>query len=335
MSYLKIEQITKMFNQQTALKKVSVGIEKGEFVTLLGPSGCGKSTLLRIIAGLDEANEGEITLNTRNLDRVPVHKRNIGMVFQAYSLFPNMTVFENIAFGLKLRKHSKPEIKDKVLTFIKLVGLEGKEYSYPHQLSGGQAQRVALARALVIDPDVLLLDEPLSALDAKIRLSLRYLIKDIQRELKITTIFVTHDQEEALSLSDRIFVMSKGSIVQSGSPEQIYKRPANEFVASFIGTYNFIEPALLNLYEDRNQILVRPEHIEILESSNAKRISDKGSILDGIVENVYFLGNILRLHVLVNNCRLIVDVLNREKVDIRIQDPIHLFVPAEHYIRLS
>lgn len=332
MSYITISNVSKNFKELNALKKISLDIEKGEFVTLLGPSGCGKSTLLRIIAGLEVADSGEVFIDDKNMNNIPVNKRHIGMVFQAYSLFPNMTTSENVAFGLKLKKLPENEVDRKVSEILKLVGLNGREHHYPHQLSGGQQQRVALARALVVNPDVLLLDEPLSALDAKIRLNLRYLIKDLQQKLKITTIFVTHDQEEALSLSDRIFVMDKGNIVQIGTPEDIYRNPINNAVAGFIGTYNFIDPNFLNVWEDRHHILVRPEHIEIVEANKSQTDLN---LYDGTITNVYFLGNIIRLNVLVDECTLIVDTLNRNGNHYKINQPIRLRIPENRYTRLA
>ena len=218
------------------LNNISLTLKKGEFATLLGQSGCGKSTLLRSIAGLEGVDVGRILIDGKDITNLSPRQREVGMVFQSYALFPNMTVFDNIAYGLKMKKVKN--IKSRVKKMIDMVDLIGKEESYPHQLSGGQQQRVALARALVMEPKVLLLDEPLSALDAKIRKSLQKELKRIQKELDITTIFVTHDQEEAMTMSDRIFVMNKGKVVQSGSPSEIYTSPVNTFVAKFIGNYN-------------------------------------------------------------------------------------------------
>jgi len=241
MSYVSVTQLTKRFGENTVFEDIDFTIEQGEFVTLLGPSGCGKSTLLRSLAGLNPVDSGVIAVDGEDITHQAPQQRGIGMVFQSYALFPNMTVFDNIAFGLKMKKLAADQIATDVAKVIALVDLQGKEQHYPHQLSGGQRQRVALARALVVRPRILLLDEPLSALDAKIRKRLRQQIRDIQKELNLTTVFVTHDQEEAMTMSDRIFLMNKGEIVQQGSPESIYTQPANEFVAGFMGHYNLVD----------------------------------------------------------------------------------------------
>ncbi|OOM72002.1 ABC transporter ATP-binding protein [Clostridium sp. BL-8] len=331
MSYISIKELNKSFTKVKALSNINISIEKGEFISLLGPSGCGKSTLLRIIAGLESLSTGEILVNNNDLVNTPVNKRNMGMVFQSYSLFPNMTTQENIAFGLKLKKVSKEEIEKKVQEIIDLVGLQGREDHYPNQLSGGQQQRVALARALVVNPDVLLLDEPLSALDAQIRVSLRKLIKEIHKKFKITTLFVTHDQEEALSISDRIFVMDKGEIVQQGTPEQIYKHPESKFVANFIGTYNFLKPEFFKESESNGEILIRPEHIEI----TSEEAGTNENIFSGTISNVYFLGNVVRLNVLVNDTMILVDALNSRNEVYFEGEKINLRFLKDKYMRLK
>lgn len=327
MSYLSIQNVKKSFQDVQALKGVSLEIEKGEFVTLLGSSGCGKSTLLRIIAGLEAKNSGDVFINGQNLEGVPANKRNLGMVFQQYSLFPNMTVLENVSFGLKLKKQPAAEIRSKAENMLELVGLREKLRAYPDELSGGQQQRVALARSLVMEPDVLLLDEPLSALDAKIRLSLRRLIREIQQKMKITTIFVTHDQEEALSISDRIFVMEAGQVVQSGTPQEIYKNPRTRFVASFLGTYNFLPPALFG-EDGSEEILIRPEHIELLDAP-------REGALQGTVKTVFFLGNYSRMDVQVGQTTVLVDVLNKESLSYQTGDAVYLYLPSAKKIRLQ
>lgn len=329
MGYLSINNINKSFKTIHALNNVSLEIEKGEFVTLLGPSGCGKSTLLRIIAGLEIQNSGDILISGKSIADVPVNKRNMGMVFQSYSLFPNMTAEENIAFGLKLKKLSKEDIASEVKKIIGIVGLGGREKSYPHQLSGGQQQRVALARALIVNPDVLLLDEPLSALDAKIRISLRSLIKEIQQKLKITTVFVTHDQEEALSLSDRIFVMEKGNIVQQGTPMEIYSHPSCSFVASFIGTYNFLNPDLVNSDTSHN-LAIRPESIDIVAENN--KCSE--DVFSGTIKNIYFMGNIIRLNISVNDKIIVVDRLNNSSEAFKEGQDVLLKLPKEKFLEV-
>ena len=267
MSYVTIDQVTKGYENQVVLNDISLTLKKGEFATLLGQSGCGKSTLLRSIAGLEDVDVGRILIDGKDITNLSPRQREVGMVFQSYALFPNMSVFDNIAYGLKMKKVKN--IKSKVKKMIDMVDLIGKEESYPHQLSGGQQQRVALARALVMEPKVLLLDEPLSALDAKIRKSLQKELKRIQKELDITTIFVTHDQEEAMTMSDRIFVMNKGQVVQSGSPSEIYTSPVNTFVAKFIGNYNVcnmeVFRKLVRSTELKgNEVAIRPEVLQLV-----------------------------------------------------------------------
>jgi ABC-type Fe3+/spermidine/putrescine transport system ATPase subunit len=237
---IRIEKLTKKFGAVAAVDSLSLEIEKGEMVALLGPSGCGKTTLLRMIAGFETPSSGDIFLRDRRLNQVPPQNRNIGIVFQDYAIFPTMSVFDNVAYGLTIKKLPKAEIYREVMEFLALVGLVGYEKRMPSQLSGGQQQRVALARALITKPDVLLLDEPLSNLDAALRLRIRKEIRKIQQRLGITAVFVTHDQEEALSIADKIFVMRNGELMQGGSPREIYTSPKNDFVASFIGRSNIL-----------------------------------------------------------------------------------------------
>ena len=246
MSYLDLININKSFGTTVAVENFNLNIMQGEFVSFLGPSGCGKTTTLRMIAGFELPTSGQISLENRDLTYLPPNKRNVGMVFQSYALFPNMTVADNIGYGLKVTKKSRQEITARVDEMLGLIHLEDRRTHYPSQLSGGQQQRVALARALAIRPQVLLLDEPLSALDAKIRLELRHEIRRIQQQLGITTIYVTHDQEEALSLSDRVVVMSQGKVEQVGTPAQIYSFPATEFVAQFVGQINLLPVKVVN-----------------------------------------------------------------------------------------
>ncbi len=313
MSYVTAKDLTKRFGDNTVFESIKFTIEKGEFITLLGPSGCGKSTLLRSLAGLNPVDDGDILVDGEDITHQVPQERGIGMVFQSYALFPNMTVEGNIAFGLKMKKLDAKEIQREVAKVIALVDLQGKEKQYPHQLSGGQRQRVALARALVVQPRILLLDEPLSALDAKIRKHLRQQIRDIQKEMNLTTIFVTHDQEEAMIMSDRIFLMNKGEIVQAGTPEEIYTQPANEFVAGFMGHYNLIEGShanqLFNI-DRQGKVAIRPESIYVKEQGRqyGKHISAPQS---GIIINHQLLGNVIRYQVDVNGCELTVDLLNR------------------------
>jgi iron(III) transport system ATP-binding protein len=234
-----INGVSKLYDGFLAVDKISLAINEGEFFTLLGPSGCGKTTLLRMIAGFNTIDEGTISFGGTVINHIPPYRRNTGMVFQNYAIFPHMTVFDNVAYGLKARRVSRAEINRRVMDVLTLIRIEEYKDRRPNQLSGGQQQRVALARAIVINPDILLMDEPLSNLDAKLRVEMRVVIKDIQKRLNITTIYVTHDQEEALAVSDRIAVMNMGRLQQMGRPFDIYSRPQNSFVAGFIGVTNF------------------------------------------------------------------------------------------------
>ncbi|WP_158108334.1 ABC transporter ATP-binding protein [Vibrio furnissii] len=313
MSDVSVQQLTKRFGNNTVFESIQFDIQQGEFITLLGPSGCGKSTLLRSLAGLNPVDSGSIFVGGEEITHAAPQKRGIGMVFQSYALFPNMTVAGNIGFGLKMQGRDKATMAREVAQVIELVALQGKEECYPHQLSGGQRQRVALARALVVKPRILLLDEPLSALDAKIRKHLRQQIRDIQKELNLTTIFVTHDQEEAMTMSDRIFLMHQGKIVQQGSPESIYTQPANEFVAGFMGHYNLVDAAqaktLLNL-DTPWKVAIRPESIYVAEHGRhyGAHISAPQR---AVIKSHQLLGNVIRYHVAVDTCELTVDTLNR------------------------
>jgi len=251
---VRIEHLSKRFGELYAVKDVSLHIQKGSFYTFLGPSGCGKTTLLRMVAGFTIPEEGDIYFDQQRVNDVPPWERNVGMVFQSYALWPHMTVFENVAFGLKERKIPKSSLQDKVYAALEMVNLGGMEKRRPSQLSGGQQQRVALARTLVIEPQLLLLDEPLSNLDAKLRIQMRNELLRIQQELGITTIYVTHDQEEALSISTQIAVMSEGTVIQQGSPKEIYEAPWNQTVADFVGISNFLEGEVVKIDGDCVQL---------------------------------------------------------------------------------
>lgn len=259
---IRIVGVSKRFGSLEAVKNVSLEINTGEFFTLLGPSGCGKTTLLRSIAGFNQPEAGEIYFGERRIDRMSAHKRGIGMVFQNYAVFPHLTVSDNVAYGLKARKVPGQEIGSRVKRALQMVRLGGMESRLPNQLSGGQLQRVAIARALVIEPQVLLMDEPLSNLDAKLRVEMRSEIRELQRQMKITTVYVTHDQEEALSISDRIAVMNLGVVEQVGKPWEVYSTPTNRFVAGFIGTTNFFEGEWAGL---EGQVLVNGVRMKISE----------------------------------------------------------------------
>jgi spermidine/putrescine ABC transporter ATP-binding subunit len=249
MAYLELKGITKKFGDFTAVKDMNLLVEKGEFVALLGGSGCGKTTTLRMLAGFIEPTEGIISIKEKEINNVPTNKRNIGIVFQDYALFPHMTVFENISFGLKLQKQKNDYIKEKVASVLSMVKLDGLEMRYPRELSGGQQQRVAVARALIMEPDVLLLDEPLSNLDAKLREEMQVEIRSIQQSIGITTILVTHDQSEAMSIADRIVIMNTGEIIQIGSPKQVFEEPSSQFIADFMGYTNFIDGEIESIDE--------------------------------------------------------------------------------------
>lgn len=238
---LQLKNINKYFGKNHVIKNVNMNFKKGDFVTFLGPSGCGKTTILRMIAGFYEPDDGEILLNNRNIERVPPYDRNAAMVFQEYALFPHMSVYENVSYGLQVRHSLKAEIDQKVKKALELMQLQGMENRYPNQMSGGQQQRVAVARALVMDPEILLLDEPLSNLDAKLRESVRVELRDIQRRMGLSTIYVTHDQSEALSMSDCIVVLKDGVVHQAGTPQEVYFEPETAFVADFIGTTNLLK----------------------------------------------------------------------------------------------
>ena len=262
MAFIQIQNLFKHFKDVVAINRIQLEIEKGEMLTLLGPSGCGKTTTLRCIAGLEKPEEGDIIIDGQPMlsqGFVQPSKRGIGMVFQNYAVWPHMKVFSNIVYGLKLQKIPRQKMKEQAQQVLELVGLAGLEDRYPAQLSGGQQQRVALARALVTNPKVLLLDEPLSNLDAKLREELRFEIKSLVRRMGITAVYVTHDQAEAMVISDRIAVMDSGNVVQIGTAQEIYKKPANKFVADFIGTMNFMSGEVVEVHSDKDAAYVRTE----------------------------------------------------------------------------
>jgi putative spermidine/putrescine transport system ATP-binding protein len=328
--FLKIDKITKTFKDNPVVKGVDLSFNKGEFVSLLGPSGCGKTTILRMIAGFEAPTAGTIIVDGKDITGLPPNQRKIGMVFQAYALFPNMNVADNIGFGLKIAKTARAERDARVEEMLKLIGLPGYGKRYPFELSGGQQQRVALARALAPRPRMLLLDEPLSALDAKIRVSLREEIRAIQRELGITTVFVTHDQEEALSISDRIVVMNAGKVEQFGTPFEVYNRPLTRFAATFVGTLNTlharVQDAASKLVSidgqsatvaalpasartgDTVSLTMRPEAVS-LANGHARDI-----VLNGTVSEVSFLGSVIRLKVRLGENVVALDTFNDQNV---------------------
>jgi len=318
---LALTHVTKRFGNTVALDDISLTVERGEFICFLGPSGCGKTTLLRIVAGLELAEEGTVTLDGRDLSETPARNRNFGVVFQSYSLFPNMTAARNVGYGLECRKRPRAEIEARVAEMLRIVALSDHAHKLPSQLSGGQQQRVALARALAPDPEVLLLDEPLSALDAKVRESLRLEIRDLQKRLGITTIMVTHDQEEALTMADRIVVMDTGRIAQVGTARELYDRPASKFVAEFIGRMNVIaldggrfagRPVPLpGERQDAKLIGIRPEDVRL----HAGAAAAGEGLLPAKLRNVIYLGNL---------AHLVLDVEGAES-DIVAEIPGHAF----------
>ena len=335
MAFIEIQGLFKRFKSVVAINRIQLEVNEGEMLTLLGPSGCGKTTTLRCIAGLEKPEDGDIVIDGRPMlsqGFVPPSKRGIGMVFQNYAVWPHMKVFNNIAYGLKLQKVPKKQIRESVHDVLELVGLGGLENRYPSQLSGGQQQRVALARALGRNPKVLLLDEPLSNLDAKLREELRFEIKNLVRRMGITSVYVTHDQAEAMVISDRIAVMESGNVVQLGTAQEIYQKPANKFVADFIGTMNFIPGEIIQAHPETNQVTVstqisekllcqttdigdatagkevhasiRPEDVEVFtEPPQAAENVFKGTII-----NKAYLGNFLYFFIKINDTMLRVQV---------------------------
>ncbi|MDX9917619.1 MAG: ABC transporter ATP-binding protein [Gudongella sp.] len=341
MSYIEFRDIEKYFGNNHVLKKTNLTIQKGEFVTLLGASGCGKSTLLRCFAGLEKVSSGRIYLDGQDITDVNPRERNVGMIFQQYSLFPNLTVYKNIAFGLKMKKMNKEEIHSRVINAIEMVDLKGKENNFPAQLSGGEQQRVALARSIVTRPKVLLLDEPLSAIDAKLRKALQSRIKEIHQELEMTSIFVTHDQDEAMTMSDTIHLMKDGVIEQSGNPFELYGNPKNSFAAGFIGNYNMLShdefsqiigPESLNEYILFNDNAIRPELIEISDSKYLE--IEKHHEFTGEVIKILPQGNIIRYTVKVRDFLFQVDVLNNSGSLFHVGQHVYLLVKKEDLIVL-
>jgi iron(III) transport system ATP-binding protein len=323
---LAVEHLTKSFGSTAILKDISFEIEEGEFVCFLGPSGCGKTTLLLCLAGLESPSSGEIYKNGQKITSAPPSQRNVGIVFQSYALFPNLSVYDNIAFGLVNLKWSKDKIRDAVRDLVSLLSLEGHEEKYPSQMSGGQQQRVALARALAVSPSLLLLDEPLSALDAQVRTRLRGEIRDLQQRLKITTVMVTHDQEEAQTLADRIVLMNAGRIEQIGTPWQIYNEPATPFVADFMGVSNLLVGVVsaqnqvaceqFDLYCDTQahpvgtkvQLLLRPEDIAVVAPT-----ATPTNLLQATIVKIEHLGSVVRAHVIsATGLTLKVDISKRD-----------------------
>ncbi|MEM3832480.1 MAG: ABC transporter ATP-binding protein [Thermoprotei archaeon] len=346
MTDVKLENVTKKFGNVIAVDNVNLNIQDGELFTLLGPSGCGKTTLLRIIAGLEYPDKGKIFFGGNDVTLIKSYERNVAMVFQNYALWPHMTVFDNIAFGLKIKKLPKSEIKERVWKVLDLVQLSGLENRYPTQLSGGQQQRVALARALVVEPKLLLLDEPLSNLDAKLRIEMREEIKRIQKNLKITTIYVTHDQEEAMSISDRIAILDKGKVLQVGTPKEIYEKPQNLFVASFIGRSSILKGVIKEITNNYALVSLGDYTIKGLISSNTTlrpgdsvavilrpedfklNAENDHNIIEGDVDMVMFLGSYQYVRLkLVDDSKILIKL--NPNVNIRVGQKLKTFIEVD------
>lgn len=347
--YLQVDNVHKRFGQFVALRDIYLDVYPGEFVCLLGPSGCGKTTLLRIIAGLEEQSSGRVIQAGQDVSHLPPAKRDFGIVFQSYALFPNLTATQNVAYGLENARLPKSQIQARVAELLHTVGLENMGHKYPSQLSGGQQQRVALARALALSPGLLLLDEPLSALDAQVRVRLRTEIAQLQKKLGITTVMVTHDQSEALAMADRAVVMDKGYIAQVGTPRQIYQQPSTPFVANFIGVMNFLKGVVVsadqvrcgnivlnvaqNSVEPNQPVLaaIRPEDIQVLPTAEQTNLPN---VLSGEIAAIEFLGSTYRVDLHPQGDakeRLTIEVSTQTSrhLDLRPQSSLLLQLPAD------
>lgn len=348
---LQLKNLTKIFGTLVAVNNVNLEVQEGEFVCFLGPSGCGKTTILRMITGFETPTSGEIVYDGKVINDLVPQKRDFGIVFQSYALFPNMTVSENIAFGLKMRRMPRERINNRADEILDLIGLRDWRNNYPAQLSGGQQQRVALGRALAPNPTVLLLDEPLSALDAKIRVRLRAVIKRLQQELGITMVYVTHDQEEALSIADRVVVMEEGVFMQVGTPIEIYKNPQSGFVADFVGISNFFDgtrkngtvqvkdiqfvvPHVQALPSDKLILSIRPEKIEIIDPQKTPHDLESSNIVRGKIEVFTFLGAVVRILVSNENGEVIVDMVEKEfeQRQLKRGDEVDMYFPPDAFL---
>ncbi len=360
MAFLELASLSKQFGSSLAVERINLSVDHGEFLTLLGPSGCGKTTILRMVAGFETPSNGTILLDGDDITHRLASKRPMGMVFQSYALFPHMTAAQNIAFGMSVKRRPKAEMKRRCGELLELVGLSDKGRSYPHQLSGGQQQRIAIARALAVEPKVLLLDEPLSALDAKVRVALRDEIRRIQQQLKMTAIYVTHDQEEALAISDRIAVMARGKIEQLDQPEEIYSNPRTVFTATFVGTSNRFNGVLTSATEglcqvedqvlhippqpdlhDGGQVLVmvRPEEVTISEVDDTSAdysSNGSGNHILGSIQLRAFLGPFIRFHVQVNaEMILVADVPSQQARAFYVAQRVKLSFPPSACLVLA
>lgn len=330
MSYIELKEIQKSFAQKQILKNVNLSIEKGEFVTFLGPSGCGKTTLLRCLVGLEQIDSGAVFLDGNNITETPVNQRGVSMIFQQYCLFPTMNVYDNVSFGLRMKSIPKTDINKRVAKVLEMVDLIGHEKKYTYQLSGGEQQRVALARGLIMNPKVLLLDEPFSAIDAKLRKELQIYLKRIHKELNMTSVFVTHDQEEAMRISDTIHLFNQGILEQSGTPREVYAHPKTPFVAGFIGSYNQIKSEhferIMNCnLNSAHMVAIRPEVIQMSSTPFEKDMDfyyTKGTIINYIPQ-----GNVIRYSV-----SLGIDIIN---VDVIFDSDIKWTTDQEAYLRIK
>jgi iron(III) transport system ATP-binding protein len=353
MPLVKVSHLNKRFGNVIAVDDVTFNVNNGELVTLLGPSGCGKTTTLRSICGLEIPDTGEIIVGDKTFTSIEKgifispEKRKMGMVFQNYAIWPHMTVFENIAYGLRVRRIPKSEVKRRVEKILELVNLTGLEYRHPSEISGGQQQRTALARSLIYEPEVLLLDEPLSNLDAKLRIQTRSWLKELQKELKTTSVYVTHDQAEAMAISDRIIVMNNGKIVQEGVPSEIYKRPASRFVAEFIGNTNFLDGIVIQTalesdtfgvvkfdineircsipkkfkVKDKITISVKPEEIELYKNNPVEKVN----VLRGVITKRAYLGRCIDYRVKIGAKEISVE----SNLDIEVGESVYVYIPSE------
>ncbi len=352
MHQIEVRNISKKFEDSIAIKSISFNLEKGELLTLLGPSGSGKTTILRLIAGLIETDEGQILVDNVDVSKTPTEDRNIGFVFQSYALFPHLTVVENIAFGLETRKWSKEEKTKRVKELLELVGLTGKGKRYPRELSGGERSRVALARALAPNPSLLLLDEPLSALDMSLKENLRDAIRSIQQKVKVSTIYVTHDQKEAMEISDRIIILNQGEIIEIGTPQELYLKPKTKFTASFLGVSNILEgkiiskqtykqfetsigifdiPELPEKHDDYLAIAIFPEHISI-----SKKKQNNKNEFPGEVIKTSFGGSVIELVVRIDKINFEIKLISsQENQSFEKNDQVYITIPTSSIIVLK
>ena len=352
MAILKVDNLTKNFGNVKAIQEVDFEATEGKVLSLLGPSGCGKTTTLRCIAGFENPGQGEIYLDNKEITHIPPEQRGIGMVFQNYALWPHMTVYGNLAFGLQIRKVPKPEINKRIKKVLGMVQLEGYENRYPRQMSGGQQQRIAMARALVFEPEIMLLDEPLSNLDAKLREEMRFEFTELQKKLGITAVYVTHDQAEALVISDKIVILNQGKIVQTGSPKEIYSNPKNKFVAGFIAVSSFIDGKVGSFGDEKKKVVVKTDDGLIIQGFNnnlsigqkvsvairmnvIKFIQDENKInvFKGKIIQSSYLGNIIDYKIKVGNWE--VRTNSEAKYDFKVGSEVTLYLPPNDIIITS